>query len=58
MWFEIPVLMGAVQLSELGFDGYALDYVNCPDGLRWYLERELNMHRVVRDLRFLVFYIA
>jgi hypothetical protein len=34
-------------MTQLGFDGYALDYVDCPQGMRWYLQRELNFHRTV-----------
>ncbi|KAG8897958.1 Structural maintenance of chromosomes protein 5, partial [Tulasnella sp. 403] len=33
------------QLREFGFDGYATDFVNAPEGLMWYLKKELNMHR-------------
>lgn len=35
-------------MKQLGFDGYALDYVSCPDGMLWFLQKELNMHRTVR----------
>ena len=38
------------QLKGLGFDGYATDYVSCPDGLYWFLRKELNMHRTVRSI--------
>ncbi|KAF8589644.1 P-loop containing nucleoside triphosphate hydrolase protein [Ramaria rubella] len=33
------------ELHGLGFNGYAIDYVECPDGLKWFLMKELNMHR-------------
>ncbi|KDQ64067.1 hypothetical protein JAAARDRAFT_116577 [Jaapia argillacea MUCL 33604] len=33
------------EMRQLNFDGYAIDYVQCPDGLLWYLKKELNMHR-------------
>ncbi|KAJ7812952.1 hypothetical protein B0H13DRAFT_2143472 [Mycena leptocephala] len=52
-----PPPMSTEELKERGFDGYAIDYVNCPEGLKWYLKRELNMHRTaisrrgVRDLQ-------
>lgn len=36
-------------MHHLGFDGYALDYVDCPEGLKWFLRRECNFHRNVRD---------
>ncbi|KAG6331320.1 hypothetical protein ID866_7769 [Astraeus odoratus] len=32
-------------MKDLGFDGYAIDKIDCPDGLLWYLRREVNMHR-------------
>jgi hypothetical protein len=44
-----PPPMSTEELKERGFDGYAIDYVNCPEGLKWYLKRELNMHRTVRS---------
>ncbi len=43
-----------VQLKELGFDGYVLDYVTYPEGLLWFLQCELRMHRVVRHILFFV----
>jgi hypothetical protein len=48
----IYVLMDDVdsKLKGLGFDGYAIDYVDCPDGLLWFLKRDLNLHRTVRSL--------
>lgn len=42
-----PPPMARDELKERGFDGYALDFVECADGLRWFLQRELNMHRTV-----------
>lgn len=32
-------------MRQLGFDGYALDYIDCPDGLLWFLQKDANMHR-------------
>ncbi|KAG9317772.1 hypothetical protein JVU11DRAFT_1992 [Chiua virens] len=37
--------MNDEELKALGFDTYAIDKINCPDGLLWYLTRELNLHR-------------
>ncbi|KAI6127379.1 hypothetical protein EDD16DRAFT_283257 [Pisolithus croceorrhizus] len=37
--------MSMEELQELGFDAYAIDKIDCPDGLLWYLKREVNMHR-------------
>lgn len=34
-------------MRRLGFDGYALDYVECPEGLKWFLKKECNFHRNV-----------
>ncbi|KAJ7180479.1 P-loop containing nucleoside triphosphate hydrolase protein [Mycena filopes] len=49
--------MSPDELKDRGFDGYAIDYVECPEGMRWFLKRELNMHRTaisrrgIRDLQ-------
>ncbi|KAF7364507.1 Structural maintenance of chromosomes protein 5 [Mycena venus] len=40
-----PPPMQPDELAQCGFDGYAIDYVECSKGLKWYLMRELNMHR-------------
>jgi len=37
-------------MRELGFDGYALDYVECPPAMRWFLMREVNLHRTAVSL--------
>ncbi|KAF5364198.1 hypothetical protein D9756_000106 [Leucocoprinus leucothites] len=37
--------MSREEMKQLGFDGYALDYVECPEGLKWFLKRECNFHR-------------
>ncbi|KAN0097138.1 P-loop containing nucleoside triphosphate hydrolase protein [Tylopilus felleus] len=37
--------MGDEELKRLGFNTYAIDQISCPDGLLWYLNREINMHR-------------
>jgi hypothetical protein len=41
--------MDRAELEGRGFDGYALEYVDCAEGLKWFLKRELNMHRTVRS---------
>ncbi|KAF9236197.1 P-loop containing nucleoside triphosphate hydrolase protein [Melanogaster broomeanus] len=38
------------ELKSLGFDAYAIDKLNCPDGLLWYLKREVNLHRTAIGL--------
>jgi hypothetical protein len=35
-------------MQQQRFDGYALDYVECPDAMKFFLMRDLNLHRVVR----------
>ncbi|KAJ7479292.1 hypothetical protein FB451DRAFT_1086724 [Mycena latifolia] len=40
-----PPPLSAEELARYNFDGYAIDYVQCAPGLRWFLQRELNMHR-------------
>ncbi|KAH7926802.1 P-loop containing nucleoside triphosphate hydrolase protein [Leucogyrophana mollusca] len=42
--------MSAEEMQTLAFDGYAIDYVDCPDGLLWYLKKELNLHRTAIGL--------
>ncbi len=34
-------------MQELGFEKYAIDYVDCPEGLLWYLQSEVGLHRTV-----------
>lgn len=31
-------------MQNLGFDGYAIDVLECSEGLRWYFMKELFMH--------------
>jgi len=31
-------------MRQLGFDGYALDYVECPKRLKWFLKKVYNLH--------------
>ncbi|KAK2463737.1 hypothetical protein APHAL10511_004230 [Amanita phalloides] len=57
-WFRVqredqlaPPPMTETELREEGFDGYALDYVDCPKELKWFLKKELNMHRTAISLR-------
>jgi hypothetical protein len=37
-------------MRDLGFDGYAIDFVDCPHAMRGYLMRECQLHRTVRPL--------
>ncbi|KAJ7056762.1 P-loop containing nucleoside triphosphate hydrolase protein [Mycena amicta] len=39
------------ELKAMGFDGYALDYVECPEGLKWFLQKDLNLHRIAISRR-------
>ena len=36
------------QIQAMGFDGYAIDFVDCPDGLKWFLCSDARLHRTVR----------
>ncbi|KAH0588207.1 hypothetical protein H2248_006920 [Termitomyces sp. 'cryptogamus'] len=45
-----PPPMSRDEMAEMGFDGYLLDYVECPQGMRWWLQRELNFHRTAISL--------
>ncbi|KAJ8087221.1 Structural maintenance of chromosomes protein 5 [Marasmius tenuissimus] len=47
----IPQPMTTEEMRELGFEGYAIDLVECPEGLKTYLRAELQMHRVAVSLR-------
>ena len=38
-------------MQQHHFDGYALDYVECPDAMKFFLMKDLNMHRTVRVFR-------
>ncbi|KAL1748730.1 hypothetical protein HDZ31DRAFT_28723 [Schizophyllum fasciatum] len=51
VWFKpndqlAPPPVPREQLSALGFDGYALDFVKCPDAMRWYLSANASMHAI------------
>jgi len=35
-------------MHELGFDGYAIDFIDCPEAMRGFLMRECQLHRTVR----------
>lgn len=36
------------QLRQNKFDGYAMDYIDVPQGMEWFLKKEINLHRTVR----------
>ncbi|KAI8989879.1 P-loop containing nucleoside triphosphate hydrolase protein [Trametes punicea] len=40
-----PPPMSREQLQALGFDGYAIDFIECPEGLRWFLCADVRLHR-------------
>jgi len=42
-------------MEKMGFDGYALDYVDYPAGMKWFLMRDVNLHRAVNSYLFLLF---
>lgn len=50
-WFKsgdgegAPAPLPREQLAKYGFDGYAVDYVKCPDGLYKFLSRDVQLHR-------------
>lgn len=43
----LPQPAPADQLRALGFDGYAIDFINCPEGLKWFLCSDARLHRTV-----------
>jgi len=45
-----PPPLSDEEMRELGFDGYAMDYIQCPEGLKWFLTNSMNLHRVAISL--------
>ena len=43
-----PPPLSVDQLRAEGFDGYALEFVDCPEGLKWFLCADVRLHRTVR----------
>ncbi|KAG5651262.1 hypothetical protein H0H81_009306, partial [Sphagnurus paluster] len=43
--------MSPEEMASIGFDGYIIDFIECPQGMRWWLQRELNLHRTAVSLR-------
>ncbi|KAH9942592.1 P-loop containing nucleoside triphosphate hydrolase protein [Amylocystis lapponica] len=41
----VPPPMTQEEMLEVGFDGYAIDHVQCPEGLKWWLQNALSLHR-------------
>ncbi|CDO77206.1 hypothetical protein BN946_scf184747.g19 [Trametes cinnabarina] len=41
----LPPPLPREDLLQLGFDGYAVDFIDCPDGLRWFLCSDVRLHR-------------
>ncbi|KAH9927340.1 P-loop containing nucleoside triphosphate hydrolase protein [Fomitopsis serialis] len=39
-----PPPMSQAEMHQIGFDGYALDFIQCPDGMRWFLEN-MQLHK-------------
>ncbi|KAH9983439.1 hypothetical protein BJV74DRAFT_797421 [Russula compacta] len=50
-WFRpgdanvMPPPMTGEEMRELGFDGYGIDFVDCPQAMRGFLIRECQLHR-------------
>jgi hypothetical protein len=42
------IVVHPLQMRELGFDGYAIDFVECPHAMRGFLMRECQLQRTVR----------
>ncbi|TFK46958.1 P-loop containing nucleoside triphosphate hydrolase protein [Heliocybe sulcata] len=40
-----PPPLNAQEMAAMHFDGYAIDFVECPPEMKWYLSKELNLHR-------------
>lgn len=37
----------STQMHEMGFDGYAIDFIDCPPALRKFLMRDCHFHQTV-----------
>lgn len=37
-------------LRAAGFDGYAIDFIEAPQSIKWFLCKQYDLHRVVRTL--------
>ncbi|KAI0774684.1 P-loop containing nucleoside triphosphate hydrolase protein [Trametes elegans] len=51
-WFKVrdesrlpPSPAPREYLQELGFNGYAIDFIDCPEGLKWFLCSDVRLHR-------------
>ncbi|KZT29504.1 P-loop containing nucleoside triphosphate hydrolase protein [Neolentinus lepideus HHB14362 ss-1] len=40
-----PPPLSSDEMAAMHFDGYAIDFVECPQEMKWYLTKELNLHR-------------
>ncbi|KAI0030174.1 P-loop containing nucleoside triphosphate hydrolase protein [Vararia minispora EC-137] len=40
------------EMRQLGFDGYAIDFIDCPEGLKTFLQAECRLHRTAIGLSF------
>jgi hypothetical protein len=45
---KISCYVPRFDMQQYGFDGYALNYVDCPEGIKYFLMKEINLHRSVR----------
>ncbi|KZT37531.1 P-loop containing nucleoside triphosphate hydrolase protein [Sistotremastrum suecicum HHB10207 ss-3] len=55
VWYKAPEPvtdrpMNPHEMHQVGFDGYALEFVQCPEGMKYYLCTELQMHRTAISL--------
>ncbi|KDR84246.1 hypothetical protein GALMADRAFT_703330 [Galerina marginata CBS 339.88] len=56
-WFRahqdnlVPPPMSDEEMQGMGFNGYAINYLEFPEGMRWFLMRELNLHRTAIALK-------
>ncbi|EIW76265.1 P-loop containing nucleoside triphosphate hydrolase protein [Coniophora puteana RWD-64-598 SS2] len=55
VWFRpkrnlVPPPLTPEELAEFGFGDYALNYIECPDGLLWFFKREMDLHRTAIGL--------
>ncbi|KAH9854875.1 P-loop containing nucleoside triphosphate hydrolase protein [Lenzites betulinus] len=46
-----PPPMSPEELAALNFNGYAIDFIDCPEGLKWFLCSDVRMHRTAIALK-------
>ena len=43
-----PPFASEDEIRAMGFDGFAINFIDCPEGLKWFLCSDVKLHRTVR----------